>query len=74
MPQFYQTGMGRSFYENTVPQIARQLKVIGDEMREQSELKHKELQLKERELELKERELNLKERELQLLKMKISIM
>lgn len=34
MIQFYQTGMGKEFYENVVPRIAKSLKVIATKLNE----------------------------------------
>lgn len=60
MPQFHQSGMGKMFYDRTMPQIAKHLGSIAEELKIQNELKHRELQLKEKELQLREYELNKK--------------
>lgn len=74
MPEFHKTQMGRAFYDGTMPQINRHLKVIGEEMKAQNKFKYKELQLKEREMQIKERELQVRERELELLERKMRMM
>ncbi|MFW5962138.1 MAG: hypothetical protein ACOCQR_00805 [bacterium] len=51
-PQFFETGMGRKFYEVIMPEIARQMKRAND-------LKEQELALKEKELAMKEESLAL---------------
>jgi hypothetical protein len=43
MLEFFQTIMGRKYYEHDVPEIARQLKRIADALEKQNELKEKEL-------------------------------
>ena len=39
---FYQTVMGKRFFEGTVPEIARQLKRIADALEKQNDLKKTE--------------------------------
>jgi hypothetical protein len=42
-PDFFQTVMGKRFYEGTVPAIARSLEGIHEELIRQNDLKEKEL-------------------------------
>lgn len=67
--QFYQTTMGKRFYEGMVPKIANGIGELNQHLEEANHLKRKELELKESELALKERELALKERDLTLLEL-----
>ena len=46
-PQFHETIRGRTFYESTMPTIARELKRVADALEKQNELKEKELGLKD---------------------------
>ena len=46
MIQFFNTLMGRKFYEADVPRIAKALENIAIELKKQNELKEKELQQK----------------------------
>lgn len=48
MPNFEQTRMGQKFYEHTVPNIAKQLKRIADEIKRSNDINEK-LLLKEKE-------------------------
>lgn len=50
MPEFFQTMMGRKFYEKDVTDIVGHLKKISTEMERANELKERELRLKEQEL------------------------
>jgi len=47
-PQFFQTVMGRAFYEGTVPRIAKSLASIATELKRQNDLKEQELGLTEK--------------------------
>lgn len=42
-PQFFQTIMGRKFYEGDVPQITKALKGIHEELKRANDLKEQEL-------------------------------
>jgi hypothetical protein len=42
-PHFFQTRMGQTFYEGTVPRIAKSLATIATELKRQNDLKEKEL-------------------------------
>lgn len=57
MPEFYQTIMGRKFYERDVVDCVQQIKKIAQELERSNELKEQELQLKMRELSIKEQEI-----------------
>jgi hypothetical protein len=46
--EFFQTVMGKSFYEGTVPAIMRELKKLNENLAKMNELKEKELKLKEK--------------------------
>ncbi len=46
-PEFFQTAMGKRFYEGTAPAIAEALKDIAKEMKIANKLKEKELKLQE---------------------------
>jgi hypothetical protein len=59
MTEFFQTYMGKQFYEGTMVSISKSLKKA-------NELKEEELVFKKKELELKERELDLMEASLRL--------
>lgn len=59
--QFFDTVMGRRFFEGTIPKMVSIFE-------EKNNLKKRELILKEKELELKGKELKLKEKELELMK------
>ena len=37
-PQFFQTGMGKTFFEGTMPRIARSLATIATELKRQNDL------------------------------------
>ena len=50
MPEFFQTMMGRKFYEKDVVDIVEHLKKISNEMERANDLKERELRLKEQEL------------------------
>lgn len=50
MPEFFQTMMGRKFYERDIVDIVEHLKKISIEMERANELKERELRLKEQEL------------------------
>ncbi|MCM3711097.1 hypothetical protein [Sporosarcina luteola] len=52
MPEFYQTMMGRKFYERDVVDIIKQLKKIANEMERANELKERELRIREQELQV----------------------
>jgi len=57
MPDFYQTIMGRKFYERDVVDCVQHVKKIAQELERSNELKEQELQMKMRELSIKEQEL-----------------
>ncbi|MDD9311971.1 hypothetical protein ACOSZF_11460 [Cytobacillus firmus] len=59
MSEFFQTVMGRKFFESDVPELNQNLNEVRIEMHRANSLKADELQLKERELRLKEKELDL---------------
>jgi len=42
MPEFFQTMMGRQFYEGTVPRIAKALEDIAFELKRQNKLKEEQ--------------------------------
>lgn len=44
--EFFQTVMGKSFYEGTVPSLVRELKKLNDNLTKMNELKEKELALR----------------------------
>jgi hypothetical protein len=44
-PQFFQTMMGKTFFEGTVPRIAKSLAKIATELKRQNDLKEIELGL-----------------------------
>ena len=46
MPDFFQTIMGRKFYEGDVPRIAKSLDDIAKELKRANDLKEKELKRK----------------------------
>jgi hypothetical protein len=46
--EFFQTIMGKTFYEGTVPAIMRELKKLNENLTKMNELKEKELKLKEK--------------------------
>ena len=50
-PDFFQTGMGKRFYEGTVPAMARSLAGIHEELTRQNDLKERELNIEEPEPE-----------------------
>ncbi|MCM3743235.1 hypothetical protein M3193_03690 [Sporosarcina luteola] len=50
MPEFFQTMVGRNFYEKDVVDIVEHLKKISNEVESANELKQRELRLKEQEL------------------------
>jgi len=62
MPEFFQTPMGRKFFDRDLPELTQNLSDIRFEMNKANHLKAEELNLKERELRLKEKELELMER------------
>ena len=43
-PEFFQTIMGKRFYEGTVPNIARSLECIAEELKRANDLKEQEMQ------------------------------
>lgn len=57
MTEFYQTMMGRKFYERDVVDCVQHVKRIAQELERSNELKEQELQLRMRELLIKEQEL-----------------
>ncbi|PID03712.1 hypothetical protein CSV67_03450 [Sporosarcina sp. P2] len=57
MTEFYQTVMGRKFYERDVVDYVHHVKKIAQELERSNELKEQELQMKMRELSIKEQEL-----------------
>jgi len=57
MTEFYQTIMGRKFYERDVVDCVQSIKKIAKELERSNELKEQELQLKMRVLSIKEQEL-----------------
>lgn len=59
MPEFFQTIMGRKFFDHDVPELSQKLHEVRIEMHRSNSLKAEELNLRERELKLKERELDL---------------
>lgn len=59
--QFYQTLMGRAFFEGTMPVIKNQLVRLNENMEQANELKAKELQLKEKELFLMEQMMSMRQ-------------
>ncbi|WP_078598509.1 hypothetical protein [Evansella clarkii] len=61
MAEFFQTMMGKKFFERDVPDLAQKLNEVRIELRNANHLKADELKLKEKELRLKERELELME-------------
>lgn len=72
--EFFQTGMGRKFFDHDVPELTETLNAVRNEMHRANNLKtsenllkDKELSMKADELQMKERELRLKERELELM-------
>lgn len=46
--EFFQTVMGKAFYEGTAPALVRELKKLNDNLTKMNELKEKELKLKEK--------------------------
>lgn len=62
--EFFQTVMGRTFFEGTFPALIKAINRHND-------LKEKELELKAKELALKEKEIHLKEQEIELIKKNI---
>lgn len=65
-PPFYQTGLGRKFYEKDIPKLSESLDNITNELIVSNTLKVKELDLREQELTLKEKEIDIREHELTL--------
>lgn len=57
MSEFFQTIMGRKFYERDVVECVQSIKKIAQELERSNELKEQELQLKMRELSIKEQEI-----------------
>jgi len=57
MTQFYQTIMGRKFYDRDVVDCVQHIKKIAYQLERSNELKEQELQMKMRELSIKEQEL-----------------
>ena len=57
MTEFYQTIMGRKFYDRDVVDCVQQVKKIAHQLERSNELKEQELQMKMRELSIKEQEL-----------------
>lgn len=47
--EFFQTILGRRFYEGDVPRITKSLEKIATELKRQNDLKERELELKEKE-------------------------
>lgn len=70
-PQFFQTNLGRKFFEADVPKLVKGIDELAKHQGEANRLKQRELEMKEAELEMKQRELSLKERELNLLEEKL---
>ena len=52
MPEFFQTMMGRKFYEKDIVDVVEHLKKIANEMERANELKEQELRIKEQELHI----------------------
>lgn len=52
-PQFFQTGLGRTFYEYHVPETMKAMKDIAKELKRSNDLKERELRLKEQMLDAK---------------------
>ena len=48
-PQFFQTLMGKSFFEGQVPKISKALTDIGAELKRANDLKEQELHAKQQE-------------------------
>lgn len=46
MPNFFQTLMGKKFYEGDMPRIVRSLEQIAKELKRQNDLKESELKTK----------------------------
>lgn len=44
-PEFYQTGLGRKFYEVDFPELAKQMKRIADALEKQNQLQEDQLRL-----------------------------
>lgn len=57
MPEFFQTVMGRNFYEGHFPQLVQELKKANELKEEELGLKHREIKALERANDLKEEEL-----------------
>ena len=57
MTEFYQTIMGRKFYDRDVVDCVQHIRKIAHELERSNDLKEQELQMKMRELSLKEQEL-----------------
>ena len=55
MVNFFQTMLGKIFFEHHVPEAVRQLVQLNENIERSNQLKEKELELKERELALKEK-------------------
>ena len=47
-PQFFQTRMGQTFYEGTMPKLARAVEALMAELKRQNDLKEIELGIKEK--------------------------
>jgi hypothetical protein len=50
MPEFFQTLLGRKFYESDVPRIARALEDIASQLEIQNKLKEEELKIEREKL------------------------
>lgn len=59
--EFFQTGMGRKFFEHDVPELIRAIQENNKLKKAELSLKEKELALKEKEIELRMRDINIKE-------------
>jgi len=47
-PEFFQTRMGQTFYEGTVPKMARAIEDVAKELKRQNDLKEIELGIKKK--------------------------
>lgn len=56
MPDFHLTPRGRQYYDHDIPQLARSMDIIAQQLIAQNQLKERELVLKEKELALREKE------------------
>lgn len=48
MIEFFQTMMGKKYYEHDIPKIAKQLQRIADALEKQNQLKEKEMSSNEK--------------------------